>query len=198
MKDRFWTYVALACVSAVLFIAGLSARLLGGAPATNALVAQELAAAPPFADYAQPPAVQATSPYLYRESLPFSFEDISWEAQTEWRSSERAFEGEYALKITYQQPWSGAGLFGGPLATKGYAALAFALYTAHPIPRLYLELYDDTGRTLGQVSWRLSAQNRWQRVAIPLSRFGSPEKIGGFAIVSSAPAVAYLDDMRLE
>ncbi|OHA18807.1 MAG: hypothetical protein A2664_04860 [Candidatus Taylorbacteria bacterium RIFCSPHIGHO2_01_FULL_46_22b] len=130
--------------------------------------------------------------YLYRESIPFGFEDWSWGVASKWRSSEQAFEGTFSLHAKFQEPWAGVRLSAPSVDITEYQSLSLSVYPDANITDLYLELYNIYGQPIERqsLSWYAHENkltpNQWNALRIPISNLISSreniKEITGFSI----------------
>lgn len=203
-QDTFWKWFFATAAGAVCF----------GAAVIAVFVARPYSAVPtlphddvnePFA-FAQGVDPSAPKNIFYRESTPLGFGEISWRTATNWRSSERHFEGSYSARAQFLENWSGAGLENNAgVSTAAYRGITLAIYAEPSIEELYLEIYDKQEKSIGRqpLSWYYPdgklTTGTWQKLVIPLENFSSaiPSSIRGFSIISPKPGVAFIDDVHL-
>ncbi|HEY4498977.1 MAG TPA: hypothetical protein VJH94_02855 [Candidatus Paceibacterota bacterium] len=152
--------------------------------------------------------VALVSGFLYRDSLPFGFEDWSWDSIVDWRSSMERFEGAYSLHAAFLKPWAGIRLNIPDQDVSSYRSLSLAVFPDSAINDLYLEFHDTFGRSLGRQSLAWYAEsgvlipNTWNTISIPLENLvtapAEKTKITGFSISVENPGSVFLDAIRLE
>ena len=148
----------------------------------------------------------SSSPTLYRESLPARFDDWSWQASANWRSTEQHAEGTRSIRADFKAAWSGIRESGPSISLAPYNSIALMVYPASDVGDLYIELYDHSGKSVGEqsISWYLPGSKltpaAWQEVTIPLSNIlggSGVNTITGFSVSSKEPGTAFIDNVRL-
>ncbi len=145
---------------------------------------------------------------IYDDSLPLAFADWSWGVQVNWNSKDISYEGLDSFKIHYLQDWSGVRVQASGIDLTSYEGVSLAVYPESGLQDLYIELFDNSGNSLGKQSLSWYADNaslvmsKWNSLTIPFDNLfpeGQPKRaISGLAISTIKPGVAYVDSMRLE
>ncbi len=143
-------------------------------------------------------------PSVYADAATYGWENWSWDATIDMRSSEEVISGERSIAVAFNKEWSGFYLGAPHFDTTPYDSFALSLLapSGQPTPTLYLEFYDQEGNTIGRqlLSWYapdyVIRSGLWYALRVPLSNLNIDKRnINGFAIVSSSVGRIYLDDI---
>jgi hypothetical protein len=162
----------------------------------------------PFARAAQERQRPAfTSDYLYRDSLPLSFDDWSWGTTVDWNSGEQTYEGAHSFKVTYLVPWAGVRAAGSDFELGDYNGISLAVYPDGNVGDVYIELYDTFGHSFGRQSVGSYAPEgnltprTWNVVYIPVANLmhegAGKQKITGFSLGTEHLGTIYIDAVHL-
>ena len=153
-------------------------------------------------------AISLVSGYLYQESIPFGFDDWSWDSQTNWRSNENVKDGSYAIKTKFQKSWSGIRLNSPLIDISSYKSISLAVFPDQNVGNMYIELHDKYGNSMGKQSmgWYTDSfnltPNVWNVVIIPLENLLSSSnksaEITGFSISGEKAGQSFIDSIHLE
>lgn len=203
-RDRFWEiFLTVSATVACAAIGFLYLRLQDPSMQTVAQTAT-VSNADPFEHEIIDTA--SSTPYLYRESLPARFDDWSWDATANWRSTEEHHQGSRSIRADFEKEWAGIRSSGPAISISPYASIDLSVYPASNVGDLYVELYDIYGRSLGQqsIGWYVPGGTLqpavWQEVSIPLKNIigtAYVDKISGFSISTKKPGTAFIDDVYL-
>jgi hypothetical protein len=144
---------------------------------------------------------------FYDDALPLAFADWSWGVQVRWGSNETVYEGTQSIRVNFLQDWSGMRVDASGIDLRGYEGISLAIRPQSGIEDLYIELFDDFGKSLGKQSLNWYARegklaaNAWNAVNIPLDNLFPEDHderaISGYAISTINPGIAYIDSIRL-
>ena len=151
--------------------------------------------------------IPLVSGYFYQESIPFGFEDWSWDTETNWRSGKNVYEGSYSAEIKFLKPWSGVRLNSRGMDISSYVAVSLAVFPDQNVGDLYIELHDKYGNSMGKQSMGWYAPNStltpnaWNFVIISLENLVPSSKeaeVTGFSISSKESGQVFIDSIHLE
>lgn len=159
----------------------------------------------PFARTKEGKTFNLVSGYLYQDSIPFGFEDWSWDTETKWRTVGDSPDSSYSIQTNFLKAWAGIRLNSPSVDIKDYNSITLEVKPDVSVGELYIDLYDRFGQTMGKQSlgWYTQSQgllvNQWNKVQIPLSNLLSKDGtfITGFSISSKNGGSAVIDSVRL-
>lgn len=159
----------------------------------------------PFKNLKKEPTSAIISGYLYQDSIPFGFEDWSWNTVTNWRSPDGEPTNSFAMKTSFLVPWSGVRLNSSVLDISKFKSVVINIKPEAETQELYIELYDKSGISYGKqaLSWYGNNSNikfgEWNTIQIPIKNLikESENSISGFSISSKGVGVILVDSIRL-
>ncbi len=144
--------------------------------------------------------------YLYQDSIPFGFDDWSWNTKNNWRSKLDSNDGSFSIQTVFLKPWGGVRLNSPTTNIENYKSVTIVIKPGVNSDILYFEFYDKYGKSMGRqlLGWYAPNSslvvNEWNTIKIPLQNLLPIENstITGFSISSKNEGTIYVDSVRLE